>query len=78
MTDLEACKQLLLRLHRRKSVAARELKRALGDQHWNDYQLLAAWAKALREEAKIASYLLRITCKCCELPTFVTPNQIES
>lgn len=58
MTDLEACKQLLLRLRRRESVAARELKRALGDQHWNDYQLLRAWAKTLCEEAKIASYLL--------------------
>jgi hypothetical protein len=59
MTDLEACKQLLLRLQRREPIAARELKRALGDQNWNDYQLLRASTKTLRERAKIASYELR-------------------
>ena len=59
MTDLEACQQLLLRLQRRKPVAAHELKRALGEELWSDYRLRCERVKRQREEAMIASYELR-------------------
>jgi hypothetical protein len=59
MTDLEACKQLLLRLRRRESVAARELRRALGEEHWAEYEGWREWMKGLHEQAKLASYQLR-------------------
>jgi hypothetical protein len=59
MTDLEACKELLARLLRREPVSSLELKRALGDEIWTDYQLRRAWVKREREEAKNASYELR-------------------
>jgi sarcosine oxidase delta subunit len=59
MTDLEACKQLLARLKKFEFVTARELRRALGEEHWQDYEGRREWVKALRERAKIASYELR-------------------
>jgi chromatin segregation and condensation protein Rec8/ScpA/Scc1 (kleisin family) len=59
MTVLESCQQLLLRLQRREPVAARELKRALGEEHWEEYERRREWVVALREKAKIASYELR-------------------
>jgi hypothetical protein len=59
MTDLEARKQLLARLRRREPVASQELKRALGDENWTDYQLRCAWVKTQREEAKNAFHELR-------------------
>jgi hypothetical protein len=60
MTDREACKQLLAQLHRGGPVAARELKRALGEEHWEEYERRREWVVTLREKkAKIASYKLR-------------------
>ena len=59
MTDLEACKQLLVRLRRREPVASPDLKRALGDEYWTDYQLRCASVKKQRDEAKNALYELR-------------------
>jgi len=59
MTDLEACQQLLMRLLRREPVTAHELKRALGEEHWEDYEGRLERVKEWREEAKIASYELR-------------------
>jgi hypothetical protein len=59
MTDLEACQQLLMQLLRRKPVAAHELKRALGEEHWEDYEGRLERVKEWREEAMIASYELR-------------------
>jgi hypothetical protein len=59
MTDVEACQQLLARLQRFGSVPARELRQALGEEHWTVYQEFRDWVKGLHEEAKIASYELR-------------------
>jgi hypothetical protein len=59
MTDLLACKQLLARMEQRKSVTAQELRRALGEERWDEYRGLRERAKTQREEAKIASYELR-------------------
>lgn len=57
--DREACKQLLTRLEQLETVTARELRHALGEDHWEDYEGRREWVKALRERAKIASYELR-------------------
>ena len=50
MSDIKTCKLLLARLQRRETVAAPELKRALGEEHWTKYQMLRDWAKEQRAE----------------------------
>ena len=77
MTDPEACQQLLMRLLRRKPVAADELKRALGEEHWEDYEGRLERVKEWREEAKIAKLRaprLRANVANC----FTTPSQTKS
>jgi 3-methyladenine DNA glycosylase/8-oxoguanine DNA glycosylase len=59
MTDLAACQQLLVRLEQDGSVTSRELKRALGGDHWRAYQQSREFTKSQRGEAKIASHQLR-------------------
>jgi len=76
MTDLEACKQLLARLWRGEAIASRELERALGEEHWAEYQWRRQWTKESRVQAKIARYelrryaeMLRIADLCDAQPT---------
>ena len=76
MSDLETCKQLLARLWRREPIAPVELERALGEEHWADYQRRRQWAKESRVEANIARYelrsyteMLRIADLCYAQPT---------
>jgi hypothetical protein len=51
--------ELSARLHRGEPVAAREIKRAVGIDHWNTYLMNLALTKHWRAEAKIASRELR-------------------
>ena len=79
MTDLEACQQLLLRLQHREPVAAHELKRALGEEHWEDYERRLKRVKEWREEATIASYELRDYVRMLRIADLhdAQPNQIS-
>jgi hypothetical protein len=79
MTDPEACQQLLMQLLRRKPVAAHELKRALGEEHWGDYERRLERVKEWREEAKIASYELRDYVRLLRIADLhdAQPNQIS-
>ena len=79
MTDPEACQQLLMQLLPRKPVTAHELKRALGEEHWEDYEGRLERVKEWREEAMIASYELRDYVRMLRIADLhdAQPNQIS-
>jgi hypothetical protein len=58
MVDRDACAALLARLSRGEPVAAREIKRAVGIDHWNTYLMNRALMKHWRAEAKLATRAL--------------------
>ena len=79
MTDPEACQQLLMQLLPRKPFTAHELKRALGEEHWEDYEGRLERVKEWREEAMIASYELRDYVRMLRIADLhdAQPNQIS-